>query len=243
MQSAEFAMCAGVLLHLAFERARERRWLFAVGAGRSGSCVSRRHLFHHHQSDDAGHHSGAGARLRIVAIWLERIVRRGGGRARYGRDAVGDLALFARNAWPVLSTQTEAFENKNQITSTGERIVFWTKSLRFIASAPLVRARHRLDHRFIPAFGGRAQPACAEKSPPIRITRPSPSASSSASWACGAMGDVDRAVADVPGGRTGGVDRPCDRDRRISSARCSIRSCSISPRAGSMSSASASPPA
>jgi O-antigen ligase len=34
-------------------------------------------------------------------------------------------------------TETEHYEQKNAITSSGERIAFWTKSLRFIESAPL----------------------------------------------------------------------------------------------------------
>lgn len=35
-------------------------------------------------------------------------------------------------------TETERFEADNIITSTGERIEFWTKSFRFVAGAPLL---------------------------------------------------------------------------------------------------------
>ena len=44
---------------------------------------------------------------------------------------------YLRHRVASIYTQTEAFETKDAVTSTGERIVFWTKSLHFISSAPV----------------------------------------------------------------------------------------------------------
>ena len=43
---------------------------------------------------------------------------------------------YLRHRVDSVYTQTEAFKTEGAITSTGERIVFWTKSLHFLESAP-----------------------------------------------------------------------------------------------------------
>jgi O-antigen ligase len=136
LQSAEFAMCAMVLVHFAIERARERRWMVSLAS----TAVSLAFFF------DIFFISTSRTTLVIIpALVLLYGLWRFGWKGFFGAAAVGlVLAAALWTASPYLratmasvATQTEAFEYKDQVTSAGERVVFWTKSLRFIAGAPL----------------------------------------------------------------------------------------------------------
>ena len=136
IQSVEFGICAAVLADMAFARAIDRRW----GAA-SGLLLLALAFF-------AGIIFLATARTTLVILPVLAIVggiRRFGWKGLFGACAVGIVVLaVAWTASPYLRqriesvyTQTHAFESKDAATSTGERIVFWTKSLHFIASAPV----------------------------------------------------------------------------------------------------------
>lgn len=136
VQSAEFAICAMVLVHFAIERGRESRWMVSTVL----AVVSLAFFF------DIFFISTSRTTLVILpALVLLYGWWRFGWKGFFGAAAVGlVLAAAVWTASPYLraimasvAAQTEAFENKDQVTSAGERIVFWTKSIRFIASAPL----------------------------------------------------------------------------------------------------------
>jgi O-antigen ligase len=136
VQSAEFAMCAMVLVHFAVERARQRRWVISIAL----AVMVLAFLF------DIFFISTSRTTLVILpALVLLYGLWRFGWKGFFGAAAVGlILAAALWTASPYLratlasvSKQTEAFEIRGEATSAGERIVFWTKSLRFIASAPL----------------------------------------------------------------------------------------------------------
>ena len=73
-------------------------------------------------------------------------LRRFGWKGLFGACALGIVVAavgwtaspYLRHRVESVYTQTRMFETKGAVTSTGERIVFWTKSLEFIASAPLI---------------------------------------------------------------------------------------------------------
>jgi O-antigen ligase len=136
-QSAEFTMCAAVLLHLAVEGARARRWvsaavwlglallfladIFFIATSRTSLVVipALLLLYGAWQFRWKGFFAAALAGAVIVAtLWVA---------SPYLRDRV-------RGVW----LESEKFEIENAKTSSGERIVFWSKSLRFVAKAPLL---------------------------------------------------------------------------------------------------------
>lgn len=136
VQSAEFAICAMVLFQLAIERAREHRWqvslafsvlslafffdLFFISTSRTTLVVlpALVLLYGWWQFGWKGFFRAAAAGLVLAAaLWV--------------------VSPFLRGTVASVFTQTEAFEAKGEATSTGQRIMFWTNSLRFIASAPL----------------------------------------------------------------------------------------------------------
>ena len=243
MQSAEFAICAGGLLHLAFERARARRWL-----------LRRRWPFSRSRFSATSFSSPpAGPRWSSFRCWCSSTAR--GDLA--GKDCSARLAAvpsLAAALWatsPYLrqrvarcSPQTEAFENQERRSRRRANGSCSGRS-RFASSpsAPLIgHGTGSITEMFRRSAVGQAGVRGEVSTNPHNQT-----------FAVGIqLGLVGHAVLWAMwiahlllfrGGRAGGVDRPRGRDRRTSSARCSIRSCSISPRAGSMSSASASPPA
>lgn len=136
IQSAEFGICAAVLTDIAVSRAIDRRWVAALSLLLLALAFLAGILF------------VATSRTTLVILPVLALVY---GFYRFDwRGFVGVVALgvvVAAMAWtasPYLRhriesvyTQTKAFETKGADTSTGERIVFWTKSLHFIASAPV----------------------------------------------------------------------------------------------------------
>ncbi len=137
VQSAEFAICAAVLFDIAIARARVRRWKTALGllllllaflADIFFVVTSRTTL------------------VILPALMLVYGFRRFGWKGLLAAGAAGIAVVavvwtaspYLRGRVASLYTQTEAFETRDISTSTGERIVFWTKSLHFISSAPLL---------------------------------------------------------------------------------------------------------
>lgn len=137
IQSAEFAICTAVLIDIAIARAGARQWAFAAGALLLALAFLADILFI------------ATSRTTLVilpALALVYGLHRFGWKGAVGAIAIGiAVAAVAWTASPYLRdrvmsvyTQTKAFETEGERTSTGERIVFWTKSLNFVASAPLL---------------------------------------------------------------------------------------------------------
>ena len=136
IQSAEFAICAAVLADIAWARASARQWAMAAGALLLALAFLADILF------------VATSRTTLVVLPALALVY---GFHRFGWKgllaAVAIAIAVAAVAWATspylrdrvtsIYTQTKAFETKGESTSTGERIVFWTKSLNFVASAPL----------------------------------------------------------------------------------------------------------
>ncbi len=136
VQSAEFAICAAVLLDIAIGRVRDGAWRAAAGPALLGTAFLADILF------------VVTSRTTLVILPALAVVyglRKFGWRGLMGAGAI--VVVVAAAAWTTspylrhrvasIYTQTEAFETKDAVTSTGERIVFWTKSLHFIASAPV----------------------------------------------------------------------------------------------------------
>ena len=137
VQSAEFAICAAVLVDTARARVGARQWLVAVGAILLALAFLSDILF------------VVTSRTTLVILPALALVygfRQFGWKGLLGAGAIGGVVAMA--AWMTspylrarvasLYTQTQAFEAKDARTSTGERIVFWTKSLEFVASAPVL---------------------------------------------------------------------------------------------------------
>jgi O-antigen ligase len=136
VQSAEFAMCAMVLLQEALARAREDRWkvslglavlslafffdLFFISTSRTALVIlpALVLLYGYWQFGWKGLFAAAAAGLVLAAaLWM--------------------ASPYLRSTVTIAAEQTKAFEKENQATSMGQRITFWAKSLRFIADAPL----------------------------------------------------------------------------------------------------------
>src|SRR5262249_3987716 len=137
VQSVEFTICAAGLLYMSGEAARRGRWarvtvplvlalaflhdIFFIATGRTTLVV-------------------------IPVLILIYAARQFGWKGFFGAAATGvAIAAALWTASPYLRdratsvlSQTEKFESENRTTSTGQRIVYWTKSLRIIENAPLV---------------------------------------------------------------------------------------------------------
>ncbi len=136
VQSAEFTICAAGLLYLAGDAARGGRWaivtallflalaflhdIFFIATGRTTLVVipMLTLIYGARQFGWKGFFGAAIAGLAIAAaLWM--------------------TSPYLRKAATSVISQTEQFEYENKTTSTGQRIVYWTKSLRFIEDAPL----------------------------------------------------------------------------------------------------------
>jgi O-antigen ligase len=135
IQSAEFTICAAGLLYLAVDAAREGRWTILT------SLVILALAFLQDIFFIATSRTTLVVIPVLILIWG---VRRFGWKGFFGASAAG-VALAAAlwttspylrdRATSVLS-QIESFEHENAPSSAGQRIVYWTQSLRFIESAP-----------------------------------------------------------------------------------------------------------
>lgn len=135
-QSAEFTICAAVLLYLAVEAASARRWMRSTA------------LFVLALAFLADIFFIATSRTTLVVIAALALLygaqkyRWKGfvGAAVAGLVLVGTLwaaSPYFRDRVTGILSESERYEAENIRTSTGERIIFWGKSIRFISSAPL----------------------------------------------------------------------------------------------------------
>ncbi|MGA7964665.1 MAG: O-antigen ligase family protein, partial [Gammaproteobacteria bacterium] len=137
IQSAEFAICAAVLFDIAVTSAIARRWFVAIGAVLLGVAFVGNIVFF------------VTGRTTLVILPVLAViygVRRFGWKGLFAVFALG--AVMAAMAWtmsPYLRfrvestfTQTRAYETEDAATSTGKRLMYWTKSLEFIESAPVL---------------------------------------------------------------------------------------------------------
>ena len=137
IQSAEFTMCAAGLLCFAVEAAREARWTLLTAL-----LVLALAFLH-----DIFFIATSRTTLVVIpALILIYGLRQFGWKGFFGASATG--AVIAAALWttsPYLRdratsvlSQIESFEHENALSSAGQRIVYWTQSLRFIESAPFV---------------------------------------------------------------------------------------------------------
>ncbi len=136
LQSVEFTICAAVLLDLAIERARLRQWIYSVALTALALAFLGNNFFFV---------TGRTALVIIAALMLLYGFRHSGWKGIIAAAAIG--CVLAAVVWATspylrervtgIFTETARYEQKDAVTSSGERIAFWTKSLRFIESAPL----------------------------------------------------------------------------------------------------------
>jgi O-antigen ligase len=136
LQSAEFTICAAVLLDLAVAKARLRLWTTAAAL----SVLALAFL-----GDIFFITTGRTALVMIPLLVVLYGIRHSGWKGVFGAVAV--LLVVAGIMWsasPYLRervtttiTETERYEQGNDITSSGLRLDFWSKSIGFIKSAPL----------------------------------------------------------------------------------------------------------
>ncbi|MFZ0094611.1 MAG: O-antigen ligase family protein [Pseudolabrys sp.] len=137
VQSAEFTMCAAGLLYLAVEAARGGRWSILTA-----SLVLALAFLH-----DVFFIATSRTTLVVIPVLILIYgARQFGWKGFFGAAAAG-LAIAAalwttspylRDRAISVLTQTEKFAYENKTTSTGQRIVYWTKSLHIIENAPLI---------------------------------------------------------------------------------------------------------
>ncbi len=137
VQSAEFTICAAGLIYLAVEAARNGRWLNSTALLILALAFLHNIFFI------------ATSRTTLVIIPVLTLIygaRQFGCKGFFGAAVAGVAVAAAlwmtspylRSRTISVFSQTKLFEYENKTTSTGQRIVYWTKSLRFIESAPLM---------------------------------------------------------------------------------------------------------
>ena len=136
LQSAEFTMCAAVLFDLAVAKARLRRWKTSAAL----AVLALAFL-----GDIFFITTGRTALVIIPVLAVLYGIRLSGWKGVLG--AVAGLLVVAAIMWsasPYLRervtttiTETARYERGNDITSSGLRLDFWSKSIDFIKSAPL----------------------------------------------------------------------------------------------------------
>jgi O-antigen ligase len=135
VQSIEFTICAAVLLHVAVDSAR---------AGRRGRAAALAALSVAFLSDIFFIATSRTALVIMPAIVVLYGARRAGWKGLFAAGAIG-LALagalwlsspYLRQRAGGVITETKQFEGHGKVTSSGERIAYWTKSLHFIKEAP-----------------------------------------------------------------------------------------------------------
>lgn len=137
VQSAEFTMCAAVLLHRAVESSRRGHWMLAV-AGFVLALLFLADIFFVATSRTT--------LVVIAALILLYGFRQFGWKGFVLAAAVG-LAMAAtlwvsspylRDRIAGVFLETETFEAQNVRTPSGERLMFWTRSIGFVESAPFL---------------------------------------------------------------------------------------------------------
>ena len=238
-QSAEFVVCAFVLLGWACEAARHRRWRLALG------LVVTALLF---LADILFVVTSRAALLVVVVLLLFLAWKEFRWRGLVGAFALGCVAATAiwsaspylRDRLTTSVTELKAYREKNAANSTGLHLEFLRKSLTFVSTAPLFghgtgsipqqfrQAAVGDARRFVGDLGNTSRSDFGRCRPdrPDRRRR--------------ARRHVDRAFSAVHRQRARVVDRSDCRAPRMSSHRSSTFICSPSSRAGFTSLASAS---
>src|SRR5215510_1411828 len=136
VQSAEFTICAAGLLYMSGEPPRRGRWATVTVL-----LVLALAFFHNIFFIATG-------RTTLVVIPVLILIygaRQFGWKGFFGATAAGVVIAVAlwttspylRDRATSVLSQTENFKYENALSSVSQRIVYWTKSLRFIESAPL----------------------------------------------------------------------------------------------------------
>jgi O-antigen ligase len=136
LQSAEFTMCAAVLLDLAVAKARLRFWKTSAALAALALAFLGDIFFIT---------TGRTALVIIPVLAVLYGIRHSGWKGVLG--ALAGLSVAAAIVWsasPYLRervndtiSDTARYEHGNDITSSGLRLDFWSKSIGFIKSAPL----------------------------------------------------------------------------------------------------------
>jgi O-antigen ligase len=136
VQGLEFAMCVAVLLEIARVKAAARQWQSAAVFATLGLAFLADVFFVN---------TGRTTLVIIPALLVVYGVWRSGWKGFVGASlaaailasAVWFASPYVRERVTAIYTETVSYEQHNDASSSGTRIEFWKKSLRFIASAPL----------------------------------------------------------------------------------------------------------
>jgi O-antigen ligase len=136
VQGLEFAMCAAAVLEIARFKAAARQWKHAAAFAALGLAFLADVFFVN---------TGRTALVIIPALVVVYGIWRSGWKGLVGASAataalasiVWFASPFVRDKVTAIYTETLRYERQNDNSSSGLRIEFWKKSLRFIVSAPV----------------------------------------------------------------------------------------------------------
>jgi len=137
VQSLEFVMCAAAVFEIARIKASTHQWKGAAAFVILGIAFLLDVFFVN---------SGRTAWVIIPALIVVYGVWRSGWKGLVGASVAAAVLAsvvwfaspFVREKVTEIYTETMNYEQKNTVSSSGLRIEFWKKSIRFIASAPLI---------------------------------------------------------------------------------------------------------
>jgi O-antigen ligase len=137
IQSLEFIACAAVLLPLAIARFQASRWATSAGIAIL-ACAFFANVFFIITSRTT--------MVILPALMLTYGAWRFGWKGLFGAVAAGlvlasilwVISPYSRERAMHLIKEVEMYEANQSITSAGERIVYWTKSLNIIGQAPIL---------------------------------------------------------------------------------------------------------
>jgi O-antigen ligase len=137
VQSLEFTVCSAVLFYFALTKAHLRQWKMSAAL----AVLALAFL-----GDIVFITTGRTALVIIPVLVVVYGIRHSGWQGAFG--AVGVLLIVGAVVWSAspylrervtgIYTETMAYEHENKDTSSGERIQFWTRSIRAIENAPLL---------------------------------------------------------------------------------------------------------
>ena len=137
VQGLEFAMCAAAVLEIARLKAAARQWKKAAALAVLGLAFLINLFFVA---------TGRTALVIIPALVVVYGVWRSGWKGLVGASVAAAVLAsivwfaspFVRDKVTAIYTETMSYEQSNDASSSGTRIEFWKKSLRFIAGAPIL---------------------------------------------------------------------------------------------------------